>query len=405
MAPKLHVLKNVPARFLKSASVFLFVLCLGADLFAITIPRVRSRYQFYNCRDYETRCTAGTGPSAFCAAARSTCEDLRYIYQLELFPNAPNKIMVRAGVQPNLPIYFSFDTGRSWMRVFNPVSYALGINSRGTALTADENGNIYESRDQINWRRISTFTGGSIRAFVFDKNNDRKVYMSVQLSGNPPPADAASIHISEDGGRTFTPSPFNLPTDQWPVNRWIVWAIGQNRNDGTLFAGMEYEGGRETRPNPYHAPLLRSTDGGASWENVYTEVRGHIVDIEVDEANNIIYAHNEGQDLYKSLDNGDSWEAILWPYAYNIAINPSNPNELFFGETFEEECAAIGGCLLDAGTYGLGRVWQTPDGAATFEAFYETGGLQVSDMAVSRNGATLYVATYGQGLHQFAITE
>lgn len=389
-------------KFVKSAAIFLFVLCLGADLFAITIPRVRSRYQFYNCQDYETRCTAGAPPSAFCSAAQSTCEDLRYIYQLKLFPNAPNKMFARAGAPPNLPIYFSFDAGRSWMKVFNPVSAPVAVNSRGIALTADENGNIYESRDTLNWRPIATFTAGSIRGFYFDKNNDRKVYMSVQLSGNPPPSDAASIHISEDGGRTFTPSPFNLPADQWPFNSWIVWTIGQNRNNGHLFAGMEYEGPRETRPNPYHAPLLRSTDGGASWENVYTEVRGHIVDIEVDEANNIIYAHNEGADLYKSLDDGESWEPILWPYGFNIAINPTNPNQIFLGEIYWPECGETG-CESDGHIYGLGRIWQSPNGGATFEIFYEEGGLNVSDMAISRDGRRLYVGTYGQGLHQFSL--
>lgn len=376
----------------------------SAELFAIEIPRVRTRWTFYNCEDYEARCReASSPPSAFCSAAQSTCEGIRYIQQLILVPHTTNKILVRAGQYPNLHIYFSPDNGRRWARVLNRVTLAMGINYKGTALAADDEGRLYESRDGgLSWREIGTLPpGGGARTIFFDKINPRKVYVAIQLSSLTS-ADTASIHISEDGGRTFVPSPFDLPTEDWPVNIWIVWKINQNRNNGTLYAGMEYEG---PLPDPYHAPLLRSTDGGETWENVYDEVRGHIIDIEVDEQNNIVYAHNEGFDLYKSLDNGETWEAILWPYVFNIAINETNPSELFLGETFWPEECGEEGCEHEGHIFGLGRIWRTPDGGETFEFLDETGGLHVSDLAFNPLNTTLYVATYGQGLRRYVVSE
>lgn len=124
---------------------------------------------------------------------------------------------------------------------------------------------------------------------------------------------------------------------------------------------MEYEG--RPLPNPYHAPLLRSTDGG------------------------------------------ESWEPILWPYVFNIEINESNPQELFFGETYWPEECGTEGCEFDGHIYGLGRIWRSRDGAETFEFLDEAGGLNVSDLAYNPSNQTLYTATYGQGLRKYIVVE
>lgn len=86
--------------------------------------------------------------------------------------------------------------------------------------------------------------------------------------------------------------------------------------------------------SPYASPtkLVKSTDGGTTWEfttgSISTYPRVLIVH---PENSNFVYALT-GSAIYKTTDGGVSWTLNGIPsshYFSNLAINPLNPNELF----------------------------------------------------------------------------
>ena len=84
---------------------------------------------------------------------------------------------------------------------------------------------------------------------------------------------------------------------------------------------------------PFTSGILKSTDGGGTWENVFRastrvqQIIAHPTDF------NILFATLNGQGIIKSTDQGDSWSGTGIGLAASgrieLAISPSNPQRMY----------------------------------------------------------------------------
>jgi hypothetical protein len=147
--------------------------------------------------------------------------------------------------------------------------------------------------------------------------------------------------------------------------------------------------------------IYRSSDAGASWENVYMGPENdgfRYIYIDPTSEDQIVYAayktESSGAGFMKSLNGGDDWEAIndgidpatKWGSA--IICDPSDPNILYGG----------------AGGYGgtSGTVYRSEDGGDSWNAMnISTSNFsKISDLLLSPlNPGVLYAATTLNGVY------
>ncbi|HEX7310306.1 MAG TPA: hypothetical protein VF232_03930 [Gaiellaceae bacterium] len=171
--------------------------------------------------------------------------------------------------------------------------------------------------------------GGRVTDVVVDPTQADTIYVASAGGG---------VWKSTDAGMTYTPS--------WPAD--YPQAIGAlaRGSDGTLWAGTgeaNASGGGITYVGD---GVYRSTDGGITWKHVGLDNSGMIGRIAVDPtdpqrvlvaAAGSIYATGGGRGLYRTLDGGKHWKAILVPDldaapftgVVDVAIDPVNPNRVY----------------------------------------------------------------------------
>ncbi len=171
--------------------------------------------------------------------------------------------------------------------------------------------------------------GGRITDVVVDPTQANTIYVAAAGGG---------IWKSTDAGSTYTPS--------WPSD--YPQAIGAlaRGSDGTLWAGTgeaNASGGGITYVGD---GVYKSTDGGVTWTNVGLGNAGMIGRIAVDPTNpnrvlvaaaGSIYSTGGKRSLYRTVDGGAHWVAILTPDleaapytgVVDVAIDPTNPNRVY----------------------------------------------------------------------------
>ncbi len=190
-----------------------------------------------------------------------------------------------------------------------------------TYYTGFTGGGVYKTTDGgINWVNVSDgyFKTGSVGAISVAPSNANVIYAGMGetcIRGNMSAGDG--VYRSEDGGKTWKhiglgDSHFIGEIVIHPDNDDVAWVAVLGHafgNDGNSERGV-----------------FKTTDGGENWERVlfHNEYTG-AVDIEIDPNNSrVLYATlweayrnpwemssgGEGSGLYKSTDGGASWENI-----------------------------------------------------------------------------------------------
>jgi photosystem II stability/assembly factor-like uncharacterized protein len=194
-----------------------------------------------------------------------------------------------------------------------------GVNGQSDRMTADTFKNIA-------FRSIGPgLTSGRISDVAIDPRNPSVWYVASAVGG---------LWKTENRGNTFTPvfdgyGSYSLGAVTIdPRDSNIVWlGTGENNNQRSVSFG---DG------------VYKSTDAGTSWKRMGLENSEHIQNIVVDPRNsNVVYVTAIGplwaaggdRGLYKTLDGGQTWKAVLTispdTGVTDVVIDPKKPDVIY----------------------------------------------------------------------------
>lgn len=230
------------------------------------------------------------------------------------------------------------------------------------------------------WQFVGpTNIGGRVVDIAIDPVAADTIYIAAATGG---------IWKSKDKGANFKPL--------WPTTNTQSMGAVAITSTGTLFAGTGEAnpgGGSLTYGG---SGIYRSTDGGASWQQVGLTNSGAIGRFAVDPTNaqhifaavaGQLYVHGGDRGVYESNDGGTTWVQVLagdndTTGAADLAIDPTNPNRIFAAmwDHFREP---------DLRTYGgVGSgVYRSTDGGTTWARL--TNGLPASGPTIGRIGIAI----------------
>jgi photosystem II stability/assembly factor-like uncharacterized protein len=230
------------------------------------------------------------------------------------------------------------------------------------------------------WRFVGpTNIGGRVVDIAVDPVAADTLYIAAATGG---------VWKSIDKGAHFT--------SIWPVTNPQSMGALVITPSGTLFAGTGEAnpgGGSITYGG---SGIYRSTDNGATWQNVGLSDSGTIGRLAIDPTNSQhifaavagqLYNHGGERGVYESTDGGSTWTQVLagdndTTGAVDIAIDPTNPSRIFAAmwDHFREP---------DLRTYGgVGSgVYRSTDGGTTWQRL--TNGLPAASSTIGRIGIGL----------------
>jgi len=245
---------------------------------------------------------------------------------------------------------------------------------RAIEITKNLSRKYKNASSQPSWQNIPANMGGRTRFLLFDPNSTegRKVW-----------ACAAT------GGLWYNNNVFD-ETSSWQIadNEWSKYAVSSIAFDPnstqTLYVGT---GEAETAVVTYRessgtgAGILKSTDGGETWELLESSKNfAYVTDIAVrdENGNSAIYAAvvsgvykgstfqsipNDG--LYRSIDGGDTWEQVLPDIpSEQVPYSPSDIEIAANGKIFIGTMGNLndaGGARILQSTTGLSNSWTVFD--------------------------------------------
>jgi photosystem II stability/assembly factor-like uncharacterized protein len=167
----------------------------------------------------------------------------------------------------------------------------------------------------------------------------------------------------------------------WEEN--IIYAgTGENNSSRSSYSGVG---------------MYKSTDDGASWEHIGLGETHHIsrIIIHPEDPNTVwvaalghLYSANPERGLYKTTDGGTTWEKTLYVNdnagAVDLVIDPDNPDVLYCA-TWERTRRAWN--FVESGE-GSG-IYKSTDGGDTWELMTPKGGVFPADSGAGRIGLAL----------------
>jgi photosystem II stability/assembly factor-like uncharacterized protein len=200
-----------------------------------------------------------------------------------------------------------------------------------TTLYAASYVGVFKTTDAGETWHLTGLSSTTVFSIAIDPANPLNVYAGTSGDG---------FYRSGDGGISWSASEdermqgkviYSLAVD--PANPQIIYAGGRGKGqDGT--ASGDWGGG-----------ILKSTDGGTTWQAINNGLpEGWVYTIAVDPANpETVYAGTHSMGVFKSLDGGASWASrnvglvtADHPFTDNLrirslAINPHNSQNLIVG--------------------------------------------------------------------------
>lgn len=181
---------------------------------------------------------------------------------------------------------------------------------------------------------------GRVNVITEDPMDSKKVYLGAPNGG---------LWVSKDDGATWTPLTDNLP-------RIGVSAIAIDpKNTNILYIGM---GDDEASDCP-SIGILKSTDGGATWNNtglIFTATGGtnmKCTEIFIDPANSSTLWASTSDGLYKTTNAATTWTKTLTGNIKDLCIKPGNSTILYAVTTNKFYKSTDGGTTFTTVTSGL----------------------------------------------------
>ena len=177
--------------------------------------------------------------------------------------------------------------------------------------------------DESNWQSMGPYahtnTGswssgqGRVNVITVDPNNQDVIYIG---------APAGGIWKSTDGGATWTP----LSDELLQIG---VSAIAiDSRNSNVIYIGT----GDDDAGDSYSIGLLKSTDGGTTWNSTglsFSNTSSFINEVYLDPSNQDKVFVSSNQGFYKSTDAGANFTKTLNQNLNDIKIKPGDSNIIY----------------------------------------------------------------------------
>lgn len=276
-------------------------------------------------------------------------------------------------------VYKSVDAGKTWKNIglektrhisdvlihpTNPDIVIIGAQGAVHGPTLDRG--VYKTADGgQSWKKtlfVNENTG--VSSVTMDMNNPRILYAATWehqrfpwkvVSGGP----GSSVYKSTDMGETWTKITQGLPKEMGKIGLSVSRA-----NPNRVFALVESE--KDV------AGLYRSDDSGANWQHMtndqmITARSWYYMEVFADPNDeNVVYALNAP--LMRSIDGGKTFEnmRVIHGDCHELYINPANSNNIAMAED--------GGATI---SYDKGRVWSTFNNQATAQFYRITADKQV----------------------------
>ena len=263
-------------------------------------------------------------------------------------------------------IFVSADGGQSWN--FSSIQSALGL-------------------EKAEWDTVrpitSTLAVSGGRVFVGFHGNDNWGY-------------GPQLMLSDDQGKTWhrvnvDPNPRSL----YSTSFHMPWTLKVDPNNPNIMLLSAVIGNRDLTPDQFVSEIYRSTDQGESWQrvNLFDQLHyevNNLLDLEFDPHDpNIVYASNS-HNIFKSSDNGLTWNLLLhvdtYPIGGQIAVEPVPPYRLYVGRLVSPDGGASWSPTFDM-PVSPDQIMFVP---GTDTVYIAGGGL-----AVSYNGGTTWQSVPG----------
>lgn len=282
------------------------------------------------------------------------------------------------GMQDNATAIYVGDD--AWVRV-------IGGDGMGTAIRADDDNLVFGSYQSLALQksedRGNSFTGINTGTWNNEARNFNSPFELVNAQPGLIYAGAQRLHKSLNWGDSWQ------ATTAAPIdNGNPILTIAVDPDDpNTIFAG--------TAPLMSNPRVLKSTDGGQSWQYIEGLPDRTPMDIVFDpEDSEIVYAVFSGfntEHVFRSIDGGQTWTSIdngLPDVPTNtLLIDPQYPDHLYVGNDVGLYVSLNGGETW--APHGIG-----PDGA-----------VMVMHLSLSPANDKIRIATHGLGVYQIDLAD
>jgi photosystem II stability/assembly factor-like uncharacterized protein len=235
-----------------------------------------------------------------------------------------------AGCEPT-DVFMSEDEGKNWVRfdaiwdlpsiAANPYPLA-SVEPHARDVTVDpadanvlyvalQLGHIIKSTDRGRaWKLLDHDLESDVHTIVIDPASPRRLIAATgghdSRLGRAP---GRALYASDDGGATWTPAAMNFSQE------YSVPLVRDPHNAARLYSALASgtQGRWKRRDSGAEGVLIRSEDGGKSWQRIGANIDGknYFETIVADDAiAGRVYAACRNGDFYTSDDAGDSWRAM-----------------------------------------------------------------------------------------------
>jgi photosystem II stability/assembly factor-like uncharacterized protein len=307
------------------------------------------------------------------------------VHALAVSPDYSADQTVYAG-SINEGVYRSSDGGTSWVSVPDGIGFqyisALAISpgfATDHTIFAGTYTGVFRSSSRGNsWSKVNDgITNSTINSLAVTAGAPGNQTLFAGTNGG--------VFKSINSGAAWFTASNGIPTGSMDI-RVLVLSPAYS-SDTTVFAGT-YSGG-----------VLRSIDGGTSWQEVNTgltrlDIRALAISPDF-ASDNTIFAGTAGDGLFRSNDRGATWttvnNGISYPYISSLAISPNFNTD----------------SVLHSGNYGGGAYRTSSGGNAWSQLSNGISGKDIRSLAISpayANDRVIFAGTAGHGVFKITAT-
>ncbi|HBA83998.1 MAG TPA: hypothetical protein DCZ95_07895 [Verrucomicrobia bacterium] len=349
------------------------------------------------------------------------------VFSLTVDPGNPNIVWV--GAQNAKGIFKSVDGGETWARKDGGILESDDISFRnfgihptnsllvfaGAEIATATNGIEFNKAQGVIYR---TDDGGElwhpvwrgdslVRFILFDPTNPAVLYASTGIFDREAAEDRGlGLLKSLDGGSNW------FQINQGISNLFVGFLEMHPTNSQILFAAAGNNAWAYP-PNSLDGEIVRTTNGGVSWQRVLTNDLYTVVTVSRSHPN-VVYA-GSGTAFYRSADGGDTWQKLWREEDYcwgppgiragvpiSAVVDPDDPNTLFVnnygGGNFKSTNGAANWTDASRGYSGahLHQIALTPTNPSVVYTIGRSGPFKSVDHGVTWSGIGFGAANYSE---------